>query len=968
MLAHTVGHYSIEGLLGAGGMGSVYLGYDSRLHRNVAIKILRAGAFDEADRRRFRREAETASALNHANIVTIYDIGSEAGMDFIVMEHVPGSPLNRVTSPGGLPIEQAIDYAVQITSAIAAAHSAGILHRDIKPGNILLTPSGKVKIVDFGLAKLVEGSAEDASTSIRITAGAHFAGTPGYAAPEQVECRPLDSRADVFAIGAVIYEMLTGNRAFHGDSSAAAFAAVLHQQPPSLKTFRRDVPLDLERIVLRCLQKKAESRYASAGELLSDLRHCQARLATRRIPVSQILRRPTVAAAIIALVMLSAGVGTWVWIRESRARWVRDTLPEAARLIRQGKNFAAFRLLRKVKAFAPGDPRLQELLAESTVTASIQTTPVGAEVYVRDFFDEPDSWEFLGRAPLRNLRLPWVSAVWKIAAPGFRTKVVMAHTVRRNLLFTLVPAAVAPDQMVDVPAGSHELFSSGAVMLDGFWIDRCEVTNRQFRDFVTKGGYERQEYWTAPFFKDGSEISWEEARRIFRDRTGRRGPASWQLGTYPDGQDDYPVGGVSWYEAAAYCASVGKELPTIHHWYAAAFLGGTTEVAQFGNFLSAGPERVGGPRRLGFFGTYDMAGNVREWCWNEADGQRRFLLGGGFTEPSYGFRDQAAAPPLDRSAVNGFRCMRSMGPVRANLKDPVPVPFRDYRRERPAGDELFAAYQSLYKYDRTPSRGSVASVDDTAPDWRVERVSFDSANGTERVAAFLFLPKRTPPPYQTVIWFPGANAFYSRSGFEPSDTSWFLFLVRSGRAVLYPMYKGTYERFVRIPDAPSAWRDCLIDASRDLGRAIDYIETRPDLDGRRLAYYGLSMGAAVGPIMTAVEPRFRAAVLLGGGLYFWRRPPESEAFNFAPRVKIPTLMLNGRHDYYFPVETSQVPLFESLGTPTNQKRHRLFDSGHVPSEKEELMGEILDWLDRYLGPVTKVREVKSDLPRASDNG
>jgi dienelactone hydrolase len=152
---------------------------------------------------------------------------------------------------------------------------------------------------------------------------------------------------------------------------------------------------------------------------------------------------------------------------------------------------------------------------------------------------------------------------------------------------------------------------------------------------------------------------------------------------------------------------------------------------------------------------------------------------------------------------------------------------------------------------------------------------------------------------------------------------------------------------------PYIWRDVIIQAAKDLRRAVDYLQTRPDIDAQRFAYFGLSLGAGVGPIMTAVEPHFKASILLGGGLYVWQRPPESEAFHFLPRVRVPTVMINGRHDFYFPWETSQVPMFELLGTPAADKRHRVFESGHVPTERPDVMKEALDWLDRYLGPVTK---------------
>ena len=277
MIGNTLSHYKIIEKLGQGGMGEVYLAEDSRLDRKVALKILPEHLSDRAElRERFEREARAVSSLNHPHICTLYDIGEQDGIHYLVMEHLVGETLEARLEKGALPLEQTLEYAIQIADALDKAHRQGVVHRDLKPGNIMLVKSG-AKLLDFGLAKL---QAADTPTNLsalpteqaNLTAEGTILGTLQYMAPEQLEAKEADSRTDIFAFGAVVYEMATGKKAFEGKSQASLIAAIMGQDPRPMSELQPMTPSFLDRVVKKCLAKEPDERWQSASDLMTGLR------------------------------------------------------------------------------------------------------------------------------------------------------------------------------------------------------------------------------------------------------------------------------------------------------------------------------------------------------------------------------------------------------------------------------------------------------------------------------------------------------------------------------------------------------------------------------------------------------------------------------------------------------------------------------------------------------------------------
>jgi hypothetical protein len=349
-----------------------------------------------------------------------------------------------------------------------------------------------------------------------------------------------------------------------------------------------------------------------------------------------------------------------------------------------------------------------------------------------------------------------------------------------------------------------------------------------------------------------------------------------------------------------------------------------------------------------------MAGNVREWTLNAAStarGAGRYILGASWREPAYRFPGPDVADPWDRSAHNGFRTARYEPSPGGTLEAPVERVFRDPALVPPVADEVFDAWRRFYSYDRTPLNSRVEEVDDSALYWRRERITFDAAYGGERVIAYLFLPKNAAPPYQTIVYFASGIARQSRSRAEMGSELRFVdFLPRIGRAVLFLVYKGTYERHLGRPATVPTWtRDLIVSWSRDFSRSIDYLETRDDIDHEHLGYFSFSN--PVMPVLSAIDGRIKAGAHIGTGLMAGDVADEFNPIHFAPRVKEPTLLIAGRYDFLSPVETTQLPLLRLLGAPEKDKKLALFDTGHVVYPKPEMIKEVLDWFDRYLGPV-----------------
>ncbi len=713
-----LGAYEIVESIGAGGMGEVYRAWDDRLRRDVAIKVLPEHLSADADYLgRFEREAQAVAQLSHPNILSIHDFGQDHGVTFAVTEMLEGTTLRLRLNASALPWREAVEIGVAIVDGLAAAHAKGIVHRDLKPENLFLSSDGWIKILDFGIAHWAMPSDSTAETRA-LQSGAlstepgTVLGTIGYMSPEQVRGQAADHRSDLFSLGATLYEMLSGRQAFTGPSQADTMSAILKDDPAPLPA-DLGIPASLHALVARCLEKSPSDRFPSARDLgaaLQSILDEDARASSAAVPRAR-RRRLMYGAAAVALIL--ASLAAWSWQRASSARLARqELLPEIERLAAdipwtgEGPNgWTAYALANKAERSIPGDPMLGRLWEAISSPVDIRTDPPGARVLAKPYGQPDAEWTLLGHTPLAEPRFPKGFSRIRLELDGRDPVDDVLWSFERSHNYRLQPAGSAPDGMVHVGGSEYTLHAVGldhlpAERVDEFYMDRHEVTNKAYKRFVDSGGYAKQALWRFPFIKDGRTLSWSEAMALFTDRAGRPGPSTWEVGDYPEGADEYPVTGISWYEAAAFAEFVGKRLPTIFHWDLVADLVASGAIIPLSNY-GDGPKNVTTLQAISRFGVIGMAGNAREWTFNESNrAGEHFILGGGWNDEVYSFNDAYTQNGFDRSSTNGFRCMQPVetGAVSERLTRRIELPFRDYASETPVTDVVFRQFLRPFEY------------------------------------------------------------------------------------------------------------------------------------------------------------------------------------------------------------------------------------------------------------------------------
>jgi eukaryotic-like serine/threonine-protein kinase len=1005
MVGQVILHYKIIEKLGEGGMGIVYKAEDTRLKREVAIKFLPHNFnVSDKDKQKLKTEAQIAAGLNHPNIATVYAIEEFGDDTFIVMEYVKGKELKDVirnSSEKKLNFNDFLNYAIQITEGINAAHKKGIIHRDIKSSNIMLSDDGRIRVMDFGLAH-IHGDP-------LLTKKGSTPGTTAYMSPEQLRGEEVDFRADIWSLGIVFFEMLTGQPPFQGNFDQAIIYSILHEKPKSLNKINPDVPDELEKIIFACLEKDKKKRIQSAEDLLSQLKAIKSQKVTSvshmfsasRLRISKVgLVVSTLIAAV--LIILAAFLPLKKIFNPIDKT---ELLKQLESLVKSEKYYEASLLVENQKSVLDNDSLFKQLILFIYDTLSVSSEPSGAKVYLLrynpDKTDSTGKRKLIGETPIKNFQIvrgDYLITIEKSAEqketseneltfpfgkveyipvkrvassyPIMKEFPVIVRGIKINA--KLIEKDKLPENMVFVPGGNHKLMSSSVqqekpLTLDNFFIDKYEVSNADYKKFISAGGYFRKEYWKHKFIKQGKEILWQEAMKLFIDRTNLNGPRSWVNQIYPEGKEKYPVTDITWYEAAAYAEFLGKSLPTVYQWEKAARNGVPNyhstsmpwgliypldDISGRTNFNSNGTVPVDQfDFGISYYECYNVAGNVEEWCLNKStDG---FVYAdGSYEDSNYVFGTFKSFDGFYSSPALGFRCVKNLptsksdqGSMIIDLNPQVPV-------YHPVDDSKMKSILKLFDYEKKPLNPDIIFTEKNKS-WVKEKVALDSPFG-DKIMGYLFLPKNSEKPFQCILWNPHSGVY--RYGYSADWAAEKLFTenIKYGRALFVIIPKGTSERKWEFGDertdkSSNLFQDRVIRWVIEQRIVLDYLDSRSDIDSSRIAYI-TTANDYDGFIVPGVDNRFKCNIIIANGIYGEDQKMLSEEINpvnFLQRYKAPTYVMNGKYDEAVYFSTSVMPAYNLLPKP---KKLETLNTTHVPplAMRVPLINK---WLDESLGKV-----------------
>ena len=588
------------------------------------------------------------------------------------------------------------------------------------------------------------------------------------------------------------------------------------------------------------------------------------------------------------------------------------------------------------------------------------------DIYFKFTSDTTNNWTYLGVSPIKNIKVPLTSFYLKFNKDSSEfISITHPYYLKDGDNYFFLPQKDAGNINQDFKlflGGNKKMLFPGLdheenIMISPYKISKYEVSNSEFKEFIDSGGYQDSSYWDFPIEVSGINYNFSNTINKFVGKFGKPGPANWTYSRFPSGHEDYPVTGISWFEARAYANYKDLALPTIYQWSNSANLGRSNIFVPKSNFSKNQFVNTFNDKSNNLRGLHNIAGNVREWVINSGskDNSLKVILGGCFKDPDYAFNDFYSQNIFDRSIGNGLRLVENLDhdmDFKDQSNKDVYIEIRDFLKTSKISNDVFDVYLSQFLDYNKSIVDTIFNVNSSGT-FQVDRYEISGISDSENILpGYIFYDSSISPPFKPIIYFPGSNAIHlpNTDMMISQQLKSFDYLMSEGYAIVFPIYTSTYEKEDDLksdyPSRTKIYKDHVITWGKEYKKTIDYIEFNKNLDIESLSYFGESWGGYMGNILLAIDQRVKSAVLHVAGLCFQETYKEVDLCLFTPRITCPTLMLNGKYDCFFPLETSQKPMFKLLGTDEKDKKHFVFESGHyVP--RANLIREHLDWLKTY---------------------
>ena len=636
-----------------------------------------------------------------------------------------------------------------------------------------------------------------------------------------------------------------------------------------------------------------------------------------------------------------------------------EQLPKISKAFEEKNNLYIFKKTKALLKKFPENEILKNYFIKSSWKINVSSDVEGTEVYIK--YHKDSIWNYAGITPIDSLRVPAIT--WDVH--DFNLKLINGNTefipdgeeyghFDFSLINKVPEGFLFKKKKENIFMNFPGIFLGSDNLIPPFAVSKTEVSNQQFKEFIDDGGYENSEFWDFPININGKEYSFENSVKLFTDKFGKFGPVNWTYGNFIEGEENFPVKGVSWFEARAYAKYRGLSLPNLFQWLDAAHLSGFT--AKLPNIIGSN-YNSNKPREVEFNVNNNIlpniAGNVREWVNNSHGNDRRVILGGSYKEDKYTFNSFYSLSPFDRSIQNGLRLVKNFSnEITSNDEFVVQHIKRNFSLEKDVSDEVFEVYKSQFEYPNTELKVKLVKVESSDKKYKIEKFEIPTPyKSEENLYGYIITSKKFENMSKPIIEFPSAGAIFNDklniiNYIKPKK-----YLLDEGYSIVIPVYHNTWDREKTIkhwwPDETEEYKNTIVKIGKDFKRVIDYLETRENLDVKSLSYMGYSWGSVTSNILLAIENRVTSAAIFVGGLMLQKSRREIESHLYVRRIKIPILHIVGKLDGIFEFEDSFIPWNELIGTNEKDKTIITLENAGHGLPKDLQIENHLKFLKKY---------------------